>query len=159
MEAGAADLLEGGWMTGESCLSWRGGGGWLVVEGAGSCLEANAPPADDTTRNTHTHKRAGAQAGAAREQHRALLAALRPEAVALVDAFGWEDYALNSGECSWTVRSVCCGLDCVLMPATILPTPAHAPCLDVRVCVLPGHPPTCTPSCPYCTRSAGACRW
>lgn len=39
---------------------------------------------------------AGAQAGAARTQHRQLLAALRPEAVALVDAFGWEDYALNS---------------------------------------------------------------
>jgi len=38
----------------------------------------------------------GAQAAAARTQHRQLLAALRPEAVSLVDAFGWEDYALNS---------------------------------------------------------------
>lgn len=38
----------------------------------------------------------GPQAAAARTQHRQLLAALRPEAVALVDAFGWEDYALNS---------------------------------------------------------------
>eukprot|EP00879_Flechtneria_rotunda_P021197 GHRR01022330.1.p1 GENE.GHRR01022330.1~~GHRR01022330.1.p1 ORF type:complete len:634 (+),score=214.56 GHRR01022330.1:589-2490(+) len=38
----------------------------------------------------------GAQAAALRTQHRNLLAALRPEAVALVDAFGWEDYALNS---------------------------------------------------------------
>jgi acyl-CoA oxidase len=39
---------------------------------------------------------AGQQAAALRQQHRTLLAALRPEAVALVDAFGWEDYALNS---------------------------------------------------------------
>lgn len=39
---------------------------------------------------------AGPQAAAARTQHRQLLASLRPEAVALVDAFGWEDYALNS---------------------------------------------------------------
>jgi acyl-CoA oxidase len=39
---------------------------------------------------------AGEQAAALRTQHRTLLAALRPEAVALVDAFGWEDYALNS---------------------------------------------------------------
>lgn len=38
----------------------------------------------------------GDQAAAARAQHRSLLAALRPEAVALVDSFGWEDYALNS---------------------------------------------------------------
>lgn len=39
---------------------------------------------------------AGPQAAAARKQHRQLLASLRPEAVSLVDAFGWEDYALNS---------------------------------------------------------------
>lgn len=38
----------------------------------------------------------GAQATAARVAHRRLLAALRPNAVALVDAFGLEDYALNS---------------------------------------------------------------
>jgi hypothetical protein len=39
---------------------------------------------------------AGDQAAALRAQHRTLLAALRPEAVSLVDAFGWEEYALNS---------------------------------------------------------------
>jgi hypothetical protein len=38
----------------------------------------------------------GAQAAALRAQHRQLLVSLRPEAVGLVDAFGWEDYALNS---------------------------------------------------------------
>jgi hypothetical protein len=38
----------------------------------------------------------GDQAAGLRTQHRTLLAALRPEAVSLVDAFGWEDYALNS---------------------------------------------------------------
>jgi len=37
-----------------------------------------------------------AQAGALRAASRGLLAALRPEAVALVDAFGFEDYYLNS---------------------------------------------------------------
>eukprot|EP00775_Hariotina_reticulata_P005806 gene5807-6046_t len=53
LEAGAADLLEAGWLT-------------------------------------------GGQAAALRAQHRQLLVSLRPEAVGLVDAFGWEDYALNS---------------------------------------------------------------
>lgn len=42
----------------------------------------------------HTHT--GEQAAAARAAHRAVLSSLRPDAVALVDAFGWEDYALNS---------------------------------------------------------------
>jgi len=37
-----------------------------------------------------------AQAAWARAQQYALLAALRPDAVALVDAFGIEDYLLNS---------------------------------------------------------------
>ena len=36
------------------------------------------------------------QAAWARQQQYALLAALRPDAVALVDAFGIEDYLLNS---------------------------------------------------------------
>jgi acyl-CoA oxidase len=36
------------------------------------------------------------QAAALRRASRGLLAALRPEAVALVDAFGFEDYYLNS---------------------------------------------------------------
>ncbi len=39
---------------------------------------------------------AGEQAGALRRRHRALLAALRPDAVALVDSFGFTDYELNS---------------------------------------------------------------
>jgi len=38
----------------------------------------------------------GAQAAALRARHRGLLVELRPDAVALVDAFGYEDYALNS---------------------------------------------------------------
>lgn len=38
----------------------------------------------------------GKQAQDLRHAHRALLVALRPEAVALVDSFGWEDYTLNS---------------------------------------------------------------
>uniref|UniRef100_A0A383WBN6 Acyl-coenzyme A oxidase n=2 Tax=Tetradesmus obliquus TaxID=3088 RepID=A0A383WBN6_TETOB len=54
----------------------------LVEAGSGDLLEARWMT--------------GEQAAAARTQHRALLAALRPEAVGLVDAFGWEDYALNS---------------------------------------------------------------
>ena len=39
---------------------------------------------------------AGEQAGALRRRQRSLLAALRPNAVALVDAFAFEDYTLNS---------------------------------------------------------------
>ena len=38
----------------------------------------------------------GAQTAALRDHQRALLLELRPDAVALVDAFGFEDYALNS---------------------------------------------------------------
>lgn len=38
----------------------------------------------------------GEQAAALRARHRALLVELRPDAVALVDAFGYEDYTLNS---------------------------------------------------------------
>jgi len=38
----------------------------------------------------------GQQAGWVRAQKRALTRALRPEALALVDSFGYEDYVLNS---------------------------------------------------------------
>ena len=41
-------------------------------------------------------RRGAEQAAWARQQQYALLAALRPDAVALVDAFGIEDYLLNS---------------------------------------------------------------
>lgn len=41
-------------------------------------------------------RRGAKQAAWARQQQYALLAALRPDAVALVDAFGIEDYLLNS---------------------------------------------------------------
>ena len=43
----------------------------------------------------------GAQAAALRARHRGLLVELRPDAVALVDAFGYEDYALNSALGRW----------------------------------------------------------
>lgn len=56
------------------------------------CVFVPACPCSHATNS----RDAGPQAAAARSQHRQLLAALRPEAVALVDAFGWEDYALNS---------------------------------------------------------------
>jgi hypothetical protein len=39
---------------------------------------------------------AGRQAAQLREQHRALVRALRPNAVALVDGFGYTDFLLNS---------------------------------------------------------------
>lgn len=52
------------------------------------CLSCVAPPPPVN--------QTGPQIAAARTQHRQLLASLRPEAVSLVDAFGWEDYALNS---------------------------------------------------------------
>jgi hypothetical protein len=48
---------------------------------------------------------AAPQAAALRAASRGLLAALRPEAVALVDAFGFEDYYLNSALGRW-VESV-----------------------------------------------------
>jgi acyl-CoA oxidase len=54
----------------------------LLEGGAGDLLEAGYM--------------SGEQAGGVRQRQRELLAELRPDAVALVDAFGFEDYALNS---------------------------------------------------------------
>ena len=100
----SSDLLEGGYCSGEPAgeqvgaveggLRWGAGG---LGPGADQAVvgpwqapewhQLSAPP---------SHLPAGRQAGMLREQQRALVRSLRPNAISLADSFAYPDYQLNS---------------------------------------------------------------